>query len=78
MRQGRTRRKDLRDLLGIKAWQLGFLGQDGERTPMLWLSEPGAGFSSCRPWLPINAAFPWRNMESQSADPTVCCRSIDA
>jgi alpha-glucosidase len=54
MRQGRLRRGELRDPLGVKTWPLGFLGRDGERTPMQWSAErfaaslprsPGAGQS---------------------------------
>lgn len=69
MRQGKIRRKDLRDPLGIKTWPFGFLGRDGERTPMQWTAALGAGFSARKSWLPINPDFPERNVAQQSDDP---------
>jgi alpha-glucosidase len=69
MRQGRLRRGELRDPLGVKTWPLGFLGRDGERTPMQWSAERFAGFSSAQPWLPVNPDFQERNVAAHSADP---------
>ena len=69
LRQGRIRRKDLRDPLGIRTWPFGFLGRDGARTPMQWSAGPNAGFTSGTPWLPVNPDFPRRNAEAQAADP---------
>jgi alpha-glucosidase len=44
----------LQDPYGRRFWPL-FKGRDGCRTPMPWLSDaPNAGFSSSRPWLPID------------------------
>ncbi|HEY8947115.1 MAG TPA: alpha-amylase family glycosyl hydrolase, partial [Polyangiaceae bacterium] len=43
--------------------------RDPERTPMPWTSEPGAGFTEGKPWLPF-AEDPQRvNVQSQRADP---------
>jgi alpha-glucosidase len=44
------------------------LGRDPERTPMLWSTGAGAGFSTGDPWLPIGAAEPGADVESQRAD----------
>lgn len=45
-------------------------GRDPERTPMQWSAEPGAGFTSGMPWLPINTDHQAKNVQQQSADPT--------
>ena len=66
---GKISRKDTRDPLGLKTWPLAFLGRDPERTPMQWDDSPGAGFTSGRPWLPINADWKERNVEVQRAKP---------
>jgi alpha-glucosidase len=42
--------------------------RDGERTPMQWSAEPGAGFSRGEPWLPLAADWRTRNVEAQRAD----------
>ncbi|MCE5192666.1 MAG: alpha-amylase family glycosyl hydrolase [Candidatus Cryosericum sp.] len=63
----RIPRRFLQDPVGKKYWPLP-VGRDGERTPMLWESSPGGGFTTGTPWLPINtsAAPPY---SAQSADP---------
>jgi len=43
-------RQDVQDPLGRMVWPL-YQGRDACRTPMLWTPEPGAGFSSGKPWL---------------------------
>jgi alpha-glucosidase len=43
----------LRDPEAIRFWPHG-IGRDGARTPMPWRDEPGGGFSSAEPWLPID------------------------
>jgi len=42
-------------------------GRDPERSPMRWTGEPGAGFTSGEPWLPLGD--PAVNVEAQEADP---------
>ena len=44
-------------------------GRDGERAPMPWSAEPGAGFSVAEPWLPLPADWPADNVEAQARDP---------
>jgi alpha-glucosidase len=46
-------------------------GRDPERSPMLWLNAPNAGFTppDATPWLPLMADWPTRNAATQSADP---------
>jgi alpha-glucosidase len=44
-------------------------GRDPQRTPMQWDGAPGAGFSGARPWLPLAADYPIRNVEAQRAEP---------
>jgi len=42
-------------------------GRDPVRTPMPW--SPAGGFTTGRPWLPMNADLATRNVESESRDP---------
>jgi alpha-glucosidase len=47
------------------------LGRDRVRTPMPWDRSENAGFTTAKPWLPLNADWPTRNVawmteESQS------------
>jgi alpha-glucosidase len=44
------------------------LSRDPERAPMQWSADPGAGFSSGEPWLPIAADAKQRNVAAQRAD----------
>ncbi len=67
MRDGRIGRRDLQDPLGKKYYPL-HPGRDRSRTPMQWDSTDGAGFSSGKPWLPINGDYRERNVAAQSAD----------
>lgn len=45
-------------------------GRDPARTPMPWSPDAQAGFSTTRPWLPINDDYRERNVERLMADPT--------
>ncbi len=42
--------------------------RDGERTPMQWSAQPGAGFSEKEPWLPLAAGWTTRNVAAQRTD----------
>lgn len=46
-------------------------GRDPERSPMLWLDTPNAGFTTpeAKPWLPLEADWPTINAAAQSKDP---------
>jgi alpha-glucosidase len=46
-------------------------GRDPERSPMLWLDTPNAGFTppEAKPWLPLLADYATRNAATQSRDP---------
>jgi alpha-glucosidase len=66
MRNGEIPPERRRDPL---AWTLHpSVSRDGERTPMQWSAEPGAGFTSGEPWLPLASDWPTRNVEIQRAD----------
>ncbi len=45
------------------------LGRDPCRTPMPWDQSPNAGFTTGRPWLPLNPDWSTRNVAAESADP---------
>jgi alpha-glucosidase len=47
---------------------LGF-GRDPVRTPMQWSAEPGAGFTSEAPWLPVGNDFARVNVAAEREDP---------
>jgi alpha-glucosidase len=44
-------------------------GRDPVRTPMPWSAEPGGGFTSGAPWLPLAADHGERSVEAGKADP---------
>ena len=46
-------------------------GRDPERSPMLWLDVPNAGFTKpeSKPWLPLQSDWPTENVAGQSARP---------
>jgi alpha-glucosidase len=43
--------------------------RDQARGPMPWNGNPGGGFTTGRPWLPLAPDFASRNVEAQAADP---------
>jgi alpha-glucosidase len=45
------------------------LGRDPARTPMPWNGAAQGGFSSGKPWLPLDPAFTARNVDALSDDP---------
>ena len=47
---------------------LGF-GRDPQRTPMQWDDSANAGFSPCRPWLPVGADYRTCNVAGETHDP---------
>ncbi|MFO1469657.1 MAG: hypothetical protein U1F27_01295 [Turneriella sp.] len=49
----RFSRAELRDPVGIRFWPL-TVSRDPARTPMLWDNSAQAGFTTGKPWLPIN------------------------
>ncbi|HNE19488.1 MAG TPA: alpha-glucosidase [Turneriella sp.] len=68
MKNGRIARNELRDPVGIRFWPL-TVSRDVARTPMLWHGGQHAGFSTAKPWLPVNDDFRERNAAVQDADP---------
>ena len=47
---------------------LGF-GRDPVRTPLPWDESANAGFTTARPWLPLNADWPTRNVARMAEEP---------
>jgi alpha-glucosidase len=45
------------------------LGRDPCRTPMRWTSQPGAGFTSGVPWLPVGGPFNRITVADERDDP---------
>ncbi len=45
------------------------LGRDPVRTPMPWDGSENAGFTTARPWLPLNADWPTRNVARMAEEP---------
>lgn len=43
--------------------------RDNARTPMQWDASPNAGFTTGRPWLPVNPNYTRINVEAQRKDP---------
>jgi alpha-glucosidase len=46
-------------------------GRDPERSPMLWIDAPNAGFAppNATPWLPLETDWPKKNAATQRSDP---------
>ena len=68
MRDGCISKKDMQDPLGKKYYPF-HPGRDRARTPMQWDGSAYAGFSSAKPWLPVNSDYLIRNAAAQEADP---------
>jgi glycosidase len=45
------------------------LGRDPVRTPMPWEERENAGFTTAKPWLPLHADWPTRNVARMTEDP---------
>jgi alpha-glucosidase len=61
--------EELTDPPGIRFWPE-YKGRDGCRTPIPWDgAEPGAGFTTGKPWLPIKAPQAAHNAAAEEADP---------
>ncbi len=69
MHNGTIRKRNLRDPLGKKYWPL-FSGRDKARTPMQWSDSPNGGFTTGKPWLPLNTDIKTRNIRQQESDPS--------
>jgi alpha-glucosidase len=68
MKNGKIARHELRDPVGIRFWPL-TVSRDPARTPMLWDNTHAAGFTTGKPWLPVNDDATTRGLEAQKADP---------
>ena len=62
------KRKDRMDPVGVRYWPF-HPGRDGARTPYQWNDSQYAGFSSVKPWLPVNKDYQACNAHSQENDP---------
>ena len=59
--------EDLQDPYGVEFWPT-FKGRDGCRTPMVWThNEPSGGFSTGKPWLPVDREHIDASPSQQSA-----------
>ncbi len=66
--QAHLAREDLRDPEAIANWPA-TLGRDGARTPMPWRADDVyAGFSTARPWLPVDPRHRARAIARQEED----------
>jgi alpha-glucosidase len=59
---------DVQDPRGLREHELA-LGRDPVRTPMPWDGSENAGFTTGRPWLPLNADWPTRNVARMTEEP---------
>ena len=59
---------DVQDPRGLRQHALA-LGRDPVRTPMPWDGSEKAGFTTGRPWLPLNADWPTRNAARMTEEP---------
>ena len=68
MRDGKISRSEIQDPPGKRYWPL-YQGRDFCRTPIPWNAQPGAGFTSGRPWLPLNPDYRKINVQTELEDP---------
>jgi len=68
MADGKIGKRALQDPVGKKYWPL-YKGRDRARTPMQWSTQPHAGFSRVKPWLPVNPDYTDVNVARQTEDP---------
>ena len=69
MHNGYIRRRNIRDPLGKIYWPL-FSGRDKARTPMQWNPEANGGFTTGKPWLPLNRDIFSRSVRQQEGEPS--------
>ncbi len=55
--------------MGLFMERLNFLSRDNGRTPMQWDNAENAGFTTGKPWLPVNENYPEINVADQENDP---------
>ncbi len=67
MKNTRLGRGEIVDPLGKRYWPV-YSGRDCSRTPMLWSGKTSAGFTSGKPWLPVDSDYKTINVRAQSAD----------
>ena len=67
MQNGKIPRRLIQDPVGKKYWPL-HPGRDPERTPMQWSPERNAGFTTGKPWLPVNSDYDCVNVENELVD----------
>jgi alpha-glucosidase len=68
MRNGRIPRRHIQDPIGKRYWPI-YKGRDAERTPMQWSAKPQAGFTTGKPWLPVNPDAARVSVAAQQDDP---------
>lgn len=68
MQNAKISKNDIADPLGKKFWPF-FSGRDQARTPMQWNAGENAGFTTGKPWLPVNRDYVIRNTEKQKEEP---------
>ena len=68
MRDIRLHHREILDPAGKRYWPI-YKGRDGCRSPMQWDNRRYAGFSTVKPWLPVNPDYIHRNVAVQQADP---------
>ncbi|NMC28992.1 MAG: alpha-glucosidase [Pelolinea sp.] len=67
LRDIKLKKSEILDPVGHHYWPL-YKGRDGCRAPMQWDDSLNAGFSTARPWLPVNPDYGVRNVQAQEKD----------